>query len=386
MATPSSARKRIGLAVIDAMPSNSFVWDTDLKGFCARRQRNGVSYLLKMRLNGRIRWFTIGRHGQPWNPQTARERAHEIRGNPSAADKPPPDTTQAFTQVADQFFATHGPKLKPRTLEEYQRLNRLYLTPAFGKMSLATITRGDISTAHAKWKKNPRAANHALSVLSKMMTWAEDQGYRTEDTNPCRRIQRYKENRHERFLQPDELARLGAALDTAAAERLVGEFSLAAIRLLIFTGARLTEILTLQWVHVDLERRMLFLPDSKTDKKNITLNDAAIEVLASLPRFANNPYVIVGNRHGTHLVNLQRPWQLVRKLAGLEDVRIHDLRHTFASIAVGSGGSIPILGRQLGHSQPQTTALYAHLADDPVRQLTESTGQLLASALRRKPT
>jgi integrase len=216
------------------------------------------------------------------------------------------------------------------------------------------------------------------------MTWAEDQGYRPEGANPCQRVQRYKENKRERFLTREELARLGAALDRAEAERITGPYAIAALRLLIFTGARLNEIMTLEWSHVDLERRMVFLPDSKTGQKPLTLNDAALKVLKELPKFANNPHVIVGHRYGSHLVNLQKPWQAIRTLAGLEAVRIHDLRHTFASVAVASGGSLPVLGRQLGHTQPQTTQRYAHLADDPVRQLTQATGEVLDAALRQR--
>ena len=384
MATPFVMRKKIGMAIINAMPPDTTIWDTDLKGFCARRQKSAaISYLLKTRVAGRIRWFTVGRHGQPWTPETARKYALKILADPSIADTPDLDHQPTFATVVDQFLTTHGPKLKPGTLYVYQCLVRTYLKPAFGTKTMAQLTRPMISSAHARWKDNPRSANHALSVLSRVMSWAEDQGYRPEDSNPCRRIQRYKENKRETFLQPDDLARLGAALDQAAAENLVGPYALVALRLLILTGARLNEILTLEWSHIDLDRRIIFLPDSKTGKKPLTLNDAAIDVLKAVPRFANNPYVIVG-RHGKHLVNLQKPWRTVRALANLNDVRIHDLRHTFASIAVASGGSLPVLGRQLGHSQPQTTQRYAHLADDPVRKLTQTTGQVLVDAMRKK--
>lgn len=185
-------------------------------------------------------------------------------------------------------------------------------------------------------------------------------------------------------MQPDELGRLGAALDEASAKGEVGPFAIAAIKLLIFTGARLSEILTQQWSFVDPERRKLLLPDSKTGQKAITLNEEAIAVLKEVPRFPNNPFVIVGFRQSGHLINLQKPWRLVRKKAGLNDVRLHDLRHTFASVAVASGGSLPVIGRALGHSQPMTTARYAHLTDDPVRQLTQSTGAALAQAMKRR--
>ncbi len=389
MATNTPARKKISLAIVNALPPNTTVWDADLKGFCIRRQSSpAVSYLLKTRVNGRIRWFTIGRHGQAtrsgqtWTPETARKDALRILADPLAADEPSREDGLTFALVAEQFLTNHGTKIKANTLTEYTSLMRLYLLPAFSNKPIQSITRADVSTVHASWQEFPRAANHALSVLSKLMSWAEDQGFRTEGANPCQRVQRYKENKRERFLTSDELARLGAAFDKAESTHLVGPFPLAAMRLLIFTGARLNEILTLEWSHIDLDRRIIFLPDSKTGKKPLTLNDAAIDVLKSLPRFANNPYVIAGHRHGAHLVNLQKPWQLVRKIAGLDEVRIHDLRHTFASVAVASGGSLPILGRQLGHSQPQTTQRYAHLADDPVRQLTETTGTTLAKALK----
>lgn len=390
---PSSPpRKKLGVAIVNAMPPNTTVWDADLKGFCARRQRSSaITYLCKTRINGRIRWFTIGQHGQPgpegypWTPELARKAALRILGDPQAAETPAPDRSMSFALVAEQFLANHGTKIKPRTLTEYTSLVRKYLLPTFGAKPIQSITRADVSTAHAAWKGVPRAANHALAVLSKLMTWAEDQGYRTDLPNPCQRVQRYRENKRQQFLTPAELARLGAALDKAETEHLVGTFALAAIRLLILTGARLSEILTLQWSYIDLDRRMIFLPDSKTGQKPLTLNEAAIAVLNGLPRFANNPYVIVGHRYTTHLVNLQKPWQAVRKIADLEHVRIHDLRHTFASVAVANGGSLPILGRQLGHSQPQTTARYAHLGDDPVRHLTETTGKALEKALNSNP-
>jgi integrase len=255
----------------------------------------------------------------------------------------------------------------------------------FGPSPVAAISYAEVSAALIRWQHHPRAANYALAILSKIMSWAERHEFRPRNTNPCRGVQRYSESKRERFLQPDELARLGAALDHAATNNLAGPFALAALRLLILTGARLSEILTLEWSFIDLGRKMIFLPDSKTGQKPVSLNDDAAAVLASLPRLANNPYVIVGNRTGAHLVNLQKPWQTVRKLAGLEGVRIHDLRHTFASVAVASGGSLPEIGRQLGHSQPQTTQRYAHLADDPVRDLTERTGRKLAEAMRVKP-
>lgn len=370
-------------AAVNAMRPGEVLNDTKIKGFMARRQKDAVSYALKTRVGGRQRWFTIGRHGNPWTPESARKKALQILADPSVAEKQVEPKLVRFEDTAAAFFAVHGPKLKPRTLEEYQRLHRLYLMPAFGTTNISDITRAQVRAAHAKWKSRPRAANHALSVLSRIMSWAEDdeQGFLDGGTNPCARIERYHENKRERFLTGEELARLGAALDRAEVEHVVSPYAIGAIRLLILTGARLSEILTLEWSFIDFERAIVFLPDSKTGQKPLVLNDAAIAVLNSLPRFASNPYVIVGQRRGGRMINLQLPWRVVRKLAGLESVRLHDLRHTFASVAVASGSSLPVLGRQLGHSQPQTTQRYAHLADDPVRQMAEKTGHALNNAM-----
>lgn len=390
MSTP--LRKKLTLTTVNSLLPDTTIWDTDLKGFCIRRQNSpAVSYLLKMRVHGKIRWFTVGRHGQAnldgttWTPDTARRHAIKIMGNPAIAEKPTPAAKSdrpLFGSVADEFLSLHGAKLKPRTLEEQTRIVRLYLKPAFGKLELTAITRNDVETAHAKWKATPRAANHALAVLSTLMNWAEEHKYRPEGTNPCSKITHYPQNNRERFLQPAELGRLGAAFDQATTEELASLYAIAALRLLIFTGARLSEVLTLQWPHVDYDRRVLLLPDSKTGQKTIPLNDAAIEVLKAIPKVADNPFVIVGHKHGRRMVNLQKPWRRIRALAGLDDVRIHDLRHTWASISVAAGGSLPIIGRALGHSQPSTTQRYAHLTDTPVHQLSQTTGETLAKALK----
>ena len=249
-----------------------------------------------------------------------------------------------------EFLVKHGAKLKPRTLEEYRRHTRLYLVPAFGKRSIDAISKADVTTAHASWNENPRAANHALAILSKMMSWAEDQGYRPDDTNPCRRIAKYKEAQRERFLSEIELQRLGLAIEQAERDGLIGPYQAAAIRLLILTGARLSEILTLKWEYVDLERQLLLLPDSKTGKKAIPLNEPAASLLITPCRAsAGNPYVIVGHKEKPRILSICRsPGVLLRTLADLEGVRLHDLRHTFASWAVAGGASLPVIGKGIG--------------------------------------
>jgi integrase len=178
------------------------------------------------------------------------------------------------------------------------------------------------------------------------------------------------------------LARLGEVLTTAERNRSVSPFAVAAIRLLVFTGARRNEILTLKWEHVDLERACLRLPDSKTGQKTVYLNAPALQLLAEVPRLADCPYVIVSALSGAHLVSLEKPWRRVRTRAGLDGVRLHDLRHSFASVAAGAGLGLPIIGALLGHTQAQTTARYAHLAADPLKQANDLIGARIANAMR----
>lgn len=382
-------RRKVTLNVVNSLPPQTTVWDTDLKGFCVRRQTSAtMSYLVKTRVHGRIRWFTIGRHGQPWTPETARRQALKILADPEGVTTTQEEATATritFADVAEHFFSQHGPKLKPRTFGDYRRLYLQLLVPAFGKMRMEAVARSDISRAHAQWRDRPRTANLTLAVLSKILSWAEDNGYRTPGSNPCSKIERYKESSRERYLTHEEIVRLGQSLNHAEANGLASIYAVAAIRLLILTGARLSEVLTLEWRFIDFERRIAFLPDSKTGKKPLVLNDAAVAILTALPRLAENPFVIVGKRPGQCMVNIQKPWTAIRKMAGLDEVRLHDLRHTWASHALAAGGSLAIIGRQLGHSQPQTTQRYAHLADDPVRQLSEQTGQNLARSLSTRP-
>ena len=175
--------------------------------------------------------------------------------------------------------------------------------------------------------------------------------------------------------------RLGHVL-AKAEEQNADPYVIAAIRLLLFTGARLSEILTLRWAYVDTHRR--FSISRIVRPARIPLNQPALDVLEGLPRLQGNPFVLVGRVDGKHLVNLQKPWRAIRKQAGLDDVRIHDLRHSFASISVGLGGTLPVIGRVLGHSQPVTTARYAHVADKVAAELVEATGALIGQAMQAR--
>jgi integrase len=175
--------------------------------------------------------------------------------------------------------------------------------------------------------------------------------------------------------------RLGAVLNSPEITEAESPYALAAIRLLLFTGCRRDEILSLKWEHVDFGRDLLLLPDSKTGQRPVYLSAPAKHVLSTTPRLEGNPFVIVGERDGSHWVNLQKPWRRIRQAAGLDGVRIHDLRHSYASMAAIGGAPLLYIGKLLGHTQAQTTARYTHLANDPVRQVNEDVGRRMAAAM-----
>jgi integrase len=318
-------------------------------------------------------------------------------------------------------------KLKPRTIDEYQKLARNHVIPSLGKLPITDVTRADIVTLHHQLKGTPYLANRVLALLSKMFNKAEQWGVRTDGSNPCHHVERYREPRRERFLSNAELAALGGALSAMVREQKAPASSIAAIRLLIFTGARKEEIIGLRWDHVDFEAGLLRLPDSKSGQKTIVLGPPALEVLQDLPRIDGNPFVITGSVPGQNLTGLQKVWERVRPRAtltiwqtaepakgiidqleaklgrdptyreitdaaekagvtlpvGLSNVRLHDLRHSFASVGAGAGLSLPMIGKMLGHSQAATTQRYAHMADDPLRSGVDVVSSRIADAMNR---
>jgi len=384
-------RGRITKASIDALTHGVTLWDSELRGFGARKQNATVTYVLKYRVGrGRAalqRFYKIGRHGSPWTPDQARIEAKRLLGQISQGLDPSisrEDETNALTvrTLAETFLTEHvQAKRKAATLRDYGRIVKQRLIPALGSRRVDQVTRADIARLHQAMSGTPRHANLMLSVASKMFNWAVARGYRTDGNNPARHIERYRESMRDRYLSAEELNRLGEALrryETAEGNL----YAAAAIRLLIFTGARLSEILTLRWTDVDFERRHLALPDSKTGAKRILINAPTAETLASCPRQAGNVFVICGAKAGSRLVNLQKPWRKIRGMAGLHDVRLHDLRHSFAAVGASAGMSLPIIGKLLGHSQQATTARYAHIADSPAQAASERIGAQISAAMQ----
>ena len=286
--------------------------------------------------------------------------------------------------MAERYFNEHCKvKKKPRSIKEDRRLLDSIIIPALGNMKLIAVTRADIIKLHQSQKDKSYQANRVASLLSKMFNLAEKWGLRPDASNPCRHIEKFKEEKRNRFLSQEELGQLGVELSRVEEAGEVSPYTVAAIRLLVFTGARLSEVLSLKWEYINPELGIVFLPDSKTGAKSITLNKPTMDIIRSLEpyRIEGNPYLLPGKKEGEHLVNIHKQWRNLKKRAGLGDVRLHDLRHSFASVGASAGLGLNVIGVLLGHTQAQTTARYAHLANDPVKAATENIGQRIKAAM-----
>jgi integrase len=409
------ADRRITKRVVDSLkvlPREYTVWDAKMPGFGVRVRPTGAkSYIVVYRAgHGRgapVRRLTIANVGKT-APEAARRRAKAILGEVAHGRDPAGERTSergmsTVAELADRFLAEHvEPKRKAGTAAFYRDILERIVKPELGSAKADKVTRVQVAKLHGKLRATPFQANRLLAVVGSMYSFAGRIGAVPEGTNPARRIDKFSEHRRERFLTVDELGRLGAAMRQAETKGVpwevdegkpkakhlpkarnrftkVGPFAAAALRLLLFTGCRLREILHLKWEHVDFERGLLFLPDSKTGKKTVILNAPALEVLAGLDRVG--PYVVPGDDPGKPRADLKRPWEGVSKRAGLNGVRLHDLRHTYASFGAGGGLGLPIIGKLLGHSHAATTARYAHLDNDPLRRASEHIGGRIVAAL-----
>lgn len=375
--------KRITKASAESLQPGQILWDAEVKGFAVRCQRRDRVYGLKYRHNGQQRWFTIGKHGSPWTAELARREAKRLLGLIAAGEDPGGKKISdrgapTVCALADIFLSEHvATKNKSSTKAEYARLVERIIKPELGRRRVDEISHEEVRRLHVKYRSTPYQANRFIAVLSKMFSWSGRRG----DLNPCMGIERFSEKKRRRYLSGPEVEALGKALNDFEEDGGVSTYALAAIRLLLLTGARLSEILTLKWDQVDRERACLCLPDSKTGAKEIHLSEPSLTILHGLPRMGDNPFVIAGQRTGTHLVNLEKPWRRVRDRAELDNVRLHDLRHSFASVGAGAGLGLPMIGALLGHAQATTTARYAHLSADPLRAANELIGRRIAGML-----
>jgi integrase len=407
---------RIGKRLIDALEVNGkdyIVWDDDLPGFGVRvRSKGAKSFVFQYRAGaGRTaptRRFTFGSTSK-LTPDQARALARKVSGEVAGGDDPAKSKSEdrhaiTVAGLIDLFVREHvKSKCKPSTAENYELVLRSMVIPELGSTRVTKLHKRDVARVHLKRQDTPYQANNMIRVLRSMYNFAAGRGLVPESFNPARGIVPFKQQGRERFLSNAELERLGASLELGESEGIpwvldpdapnakhvpkqlrnqrtkIEEHAAAAIRLLLFTGCRMREILHLQWSQVDLERGLLFLSDSKTGRKAVILNTPAIRVLQGLSRIGT--FVIAGECPDKPRHDLKRPWFAVTRHAGLQGLRIHDLRHNFASFGASGGMGLPIIGKLLGHSQPSTTARYAHLDTDPLRAAADKIAGTIAAAL-----
>ncbi len=402
----SYRKAKITIRAVEALKLGETIADNALPGFMIRRQKGEARIYFIRKAHDGVRHFqTIGEHGVGWTEATARAEAQILLGSiqkgasPTALRRKAKGTPTLEAWVKT-FIDERRSVIKDGTLYNYERFLRNYIAQKpdadrsaqrLGNSKIDQVTRAQISALHRSLAEKPRAANHLLAMLSVVFEEARKAGLIAKDAeNPAQDIKRYKERKRERFLSASEIARISVAFSEV--ERHGTEpFAIAAIRMLILTGCRKNEILKARWSWVDLERGFLNLPDSKSGAKTVYLGSATIDLLRALPRIAGNPFVFPGRNEGDHFKALQHVWERVRVIAKLEpmqlpngkleNVRLHDLRHSFASMAISGGASLPMVGKLLGHSQWSTTQRYAHLADDPLRHTNDVTTSRAAAAL-----
>jgi integrase len=369
--------------------SEYIVFDKELRGFGVRVAPSGrKTFIVQYRAGGRTRRVKLGVYGSVTVEQArieAKKRLGEI-----AAGENPAETIRinrrapTVAALCDRFLTEHVKvRCKPSTESEYRRAVELFIKPAFGNRKIKDIERSDIAKLHHDHRDIPYQANRTLGVLSKMFNLAEVWGLRPDGSNPTRHIKKYPEEKKQRFLSPKEIGTLTRVLAEVEANGSESPYAVAAFRLLLLTGCRLSEIQTLRWDYI--EGSYIVLPDSKTGARRIPFAEAVQDVLDGIERQVGNPYVICGKLPGSYLTDLQHPWRRIRAKAKLDDVRIHDLRHTFASAALEAGLSLENIADLLGHSMLQTTARYAHIRDEIQRASAKQASGFIAAAMSAPP-
>jgi integrase len=400
--TEINVRKKITKKLVDEIePSDKpvFVFDVDQAGFVLKVTPTGHrTYQLRYRMGGRntrVRTYTIARHGE-MTPEQARRTAQALVGDirrgidPSLAKQKRTQEERGAITVelaAADFMELHTKsKRRPRTITEYDKLLRNVILPAFGNRRIMDMATADIERWHHAMKATPYQANRALAVLSKLMNWAQSRGHRQGD-NPCKMVEKFKEIGRKRYLSLQEIGRVGEAIRDLEAAGQLSPHVAAFFRVVLLTGMRKNEIQLLEWQRVNFDRSVILLEDglddgdAKNGSRDVPISGPVRLILADLPRISGNPYVFVGKLKGRPIVNVSKPWARVLAAADIPGVRIHDLRHTAASIGVASGASLALIGGVLGHKSPQTTARYVHLSDDPVRAVSETIAERIGQAL-----
>jgi integrase len=362
--------------------SNRIYYDDLVKGFGCRVTAAGArAFVLNYRrkADGLERRYTIGSFPE-WTVLRARETAKALKRDIDGGADPvgKQRETRAAATVADlcaRFLEDYVPRKSSATQRDYRQQIAVDILPALGRLKVAAVSLADVDGWHRRISKRaPTHANRALAVLSKMLSMAIVWGLR--DTNPCRGIERNQENKRQRYLTGPELTRV-----TDALAELRDQGAANVIRLLLLTGARRGELLAARWADIDIEAGVWTKPGATTKQRTmhrVPLSEAACRLLAEMRKQAGaGEWVFPAPRRFGHRTELNDAWRALRKAAGIPGVRLHDCRHSFASILASQGLSLPIIGALLGHASPTTTARYAHLLDDPLRRATEQASAII---------
>lgn len=409
---------RLAKRMIDAtMPADKLfiAWDSELRGFGLLVLPSGTkSFVVQYRTQlGRSRRFTIGRY-PTFTADDARKVARDVlqsaaKGGDPVDERRRARSAESVSQLLDDYVTKHV-RLKnaATTQAETERLVERILKPRIGHLKVNSVTSGDLEKLHHDQARTPRQANLVLAIASKAFKLAEQWKMRPAGTNPARGIERFAEVERERFLTRDELSRLGAAIDEATGPGLPWEVrspdskhlnsvqrtrpnatAIDAILLLLLTGARLSEILQLEWRHVDFDGGLLSLPERKgRGRKPHPISEPALDVLRELDGKKRGKWVLAGDERGTrHLSKavIENVWQRLRRRAGLEDVRLHDLRHTVGTMAGQFGANAFLIQHLLRHRNVTITARYVNRDSAPIREVSEAIGGQIIAGLAHRP-
>lgn len=404
---------KLSKTVVDAAEAtvkDYFIWDRELAGFGLKVSKGGrKSYVCSFRVgSGRKapkKRVTIGAHGSPWTTEEARREAKKILGRAANGEDPSSEKQRLKDQVTvaelcDEYLKFGCSAKKASTIATDRGRIERHIKPLIGSRNVCDIARLDVmhfmknvadgktaSESSQKWGTKGSykvtggrgTASRTVGLLGGVFSYAIEKGIL--ENNPVHGVKRYPDKKGERFLTPEELKRLGEALAMA---RLQGfnQYAIDIIQLLILTGARKNEVASLRWEEVDFDTEYLRLSDSKTGQKLIPLSTPAIKILENTKNHHSSKYVFPASSGDSFYQGTPKVWNKIRELADLQDVRLHDLRHSFASVAVSEGASLPIIGSLLGHSDSFTTQRYAHLQENPVRIAGEATARTIERLIR----